>query len=144
LSVYVAKKTPDIADSIFKNMRQFENDPDGIASTIHYIPRLKPSKIIIEATGNNEMPLAAAVQANHVLVVIVNPRQVRDFARATGVLAKTDKIDARILAHFGFKIKPEVKPIPNKQACEMGNLLTRRRQLIEILTSERNRLLQAD
>ena len=76
--------------------------------------------------------------------MIVNHRQVRDFARVTGVLAKTDKIDARILAHFGFKIKPEVKPIPNNQACEMGNLLTRRRQLIEILTSERNRLLQAD
>lgn len=76
--------------------------------------------------------------------MIVNHRQVRDFARVTGVLAKTDKIDARILALFGFKIKPEVKPIPDKQAREKRNLLTRRCQLIEMLTSERNRLLQAD
>ena len=90
------------------------------------------------------MPLTAALQVSHLPVVVVNPRQVRDFARATGVRAKTDRIDARILALFGLQIKPEVRPLPDKQAREMGSLLTRRRQLIEMLTSEQNRLLQSD
>jgi transposase len=105
---------------------------------------LKPTRIILEATGDYEMPLAASLQSNHLPVIIVNPRQVRDFARATGVLAKTDKIDAGILALFGLQIKPEVRPLPDKQAREMGGLLARRRQLIEMLTAEHNRVLQAD
>jgi transposase len=105
---------------------------------------LKPARVILEATDNYEMPLAASLQSNHLPVIIVNPRQVRDFARATGVLAKTDRIDTEILALFGLQIKPEVRTLPDKQACDMGNLLTRRRQLIEMLTSEHNRLLQPD
>lgn len=76
-------------------------------------------------------------------MAVINPRQVRDFARATGTLAKTDTIDARILALFGIRVKPDVRPLPDKEAREMGSLLTRRRQLVEMLTSEHNRLSQA-
>jgi transposase len=77
-------------------------------------------------------------------LVIINPHQVRDFARATGALAKTDAIDARILALFDLRIRPEMRPLPDKQAREMGRLLTRRRQLIEMLIAERNRLSRTD
>ena len=104
---------------------------------------MKPAGIIVEATGNLEMPLAAALQASHLPVVIINPRQVRDFARAIGVLAKTDTIDARILALFGTRVKPDIRPLPDQKAREMARLLTRRRQLVEMLTAEHNRLLQA-
>ncbi len=90
------------------------------------------------------MSLAVTLQSSHLPVVIVNPRQVRDFARATGVLAKTDRIDARILALFGLRVQPEIRLLPSQKAREMGNLLARRRQLIEMLTAEHNRLLQAD
>jgi transposase len=123
---------------------QFVNDDEGISQAVHYIASVKPAGIILEATGNLEMPLAAALQASRLPVAVINPRQVRDFARATGVLAKTDRIDARILALFGMQIKPEVRLLPDQKAREMSSLLARRRQLIEMLTAENNRLLQAD
>jgi transposase len=142
--VDIAKGTLDIAVSNLSEVRQFNNDRTGISGAVRYIARFKPSRIILEATGTYGVPLAASLQSKCLPVIVVNPRQVRDFARATGVLAKTDRIDARILALFGLQIKPELRPLPNKQAREMKSLLTRRRQLIEMLTSERNRFLQAD
>jgi len=144
VGVDVAKSTLDVAVSHSKETRQFDNDHEGITSAVRYIAGLKPAKIILEATGHLEMPLAASLQASRLPVVIVNPRQVRDFARATGVLAKTDMIDARILALFGLQVKPEVRLLPDQKAREMSSLLARRRQLIEMLTAEHNRLLQAD
>jgi transposase len=144
VGVDVAKSTLDVAASNSKETRQFDNDHEGITSAVRYIASLKPVMIILEATGKYEMPLAAELQANRLPVVIVNPRQVRDFARATGVLAKTDIIDARILALFGMQVKPEIRLLPDQNAREMSSLLARRRQLIEMLTAENNRLLQAD
>jgi transposase len=144
VGVDIAKGTLDVAASNSKEARQFNNNHEGITSAVHYIAGLKPVRIILEATGHFEMPLAAALQASRLPVVIVNPRQVRDFARATGVLAKTDAIDARLLASFGLQVKPEIRLLPDQKAREMGSLLARRRQLIEMLTAEHNRLLQAD
>ena len=108
VGVDVAKHILDLAVHNSKETRQFNNDHKGIASAKRYIAGLRPAKIILEATGKYEIPLVAELQANHLPVVIVNPRQVRDFARATGVLAKTDRIDARILALFGLQVQPEV------------------------------------
>ena len=142
--VDVAKDTLDIAVSNSQKVRQFANDHEGIMQAVHYISSLKPEGIILEATGNLEIPLAAELQTKCLPVVIINPRQVRDFARATGALAKTDIIDARILALFGLRIKPEIRPLPDKQAREMTNLLTRRRQLVEMLVAERNRFSRAN
>ena len=142
--VDVAKSTLDVAVSNSKEIRQFANDHEGITNAVQYIAGLKPTSIIIEATGRLEMPLAAALNGDRLPVVIINPRQVRDFARVTGILAKTDSIDARLLALFGLRVKPEIRPLPDQKAREMRNLLTRRRQLIEMLTAEHNRLLQAD
>ena len=144
VGVDVAKSTLEVAASNSKGTRQFNNDHQGITSAVGYIASLKPVRIILEATGKYEMPLAAALQTNRLPVVIVNPRQVRDFARATGVLAKTDSIDAWVLALFGLQIKPEIRLLPDQQAREMSGLLARRRQLIEMLTAEHNRFLQAD
>ena len=144
VGVDVAKNILDLAVNNSKETRQFRNDHKGITSAVCYIAGLKPAKIILEATGKYEIPLAAELQANRLPVVIVNPRQVRDFARATGVLAKTDRIDARILALFGLQVRPEVRLLPDQKTRELSSFLTRRRQLIEMLTAENNRLLQAD
>jgi transposase len=144
VGVDVAKSTLDVASSDSGETRQFANNDEGINQAVRYISGMKPAGIILEATGNLEMPLAAALQAGGLPVVVINPRQVRDFARATGALAKTDAIDARILALFGARVKPEIRPLPDKKAREMRNLLTRRRQLIEMLTAEHNRLSQGD
>jgi len=142
IGVDVAKSTLDVAVTDSEEARQFANDDKGISQAVSYIAGLKPAMIILEATGNLEMPLAAVLQADRLPVVVINPRQVRDFARATGALAKTDTIDARILALFGARVKPEIRPLPDKNARDMRSLLTRRRQLVEMLTSEHNRLFQ--
>jgi transposase len=142
VGVDVAKSTLDVAVTDSGEVRQFTNDDKGIGEAVGYIAGLKPATIILEATGSLEMPLAAALQAGCLPVVVINPRQVRDFARATGALAKTDAIDARILALFGARVKPEIRALPGKKAREMGSLLTRRRQIVEMLTAEHNRLLQ--
>ena len=141
VGVDVAKHILDLAVSNSKETRQFQNDHKGILSAISYITSLSPVKIILEATGKYEVPLAAELQANRLPVVIVNPRQVRDCARATGVLAKTGRIDARILALFSIQVKPEVRLLPDQKTRQMSSLLGRRRQLIEMLTAENNRLL---
>jgi len=143
VGVDIAKSTLDVAASDSRETRQFANDDEGISQAVRYIASVKPAGIILEATGNLEMPLAAALQAGCLPVAVINPRQVRDFARSTGALAKTDTIDARILALFGARVKPEIRPLPDQKAREMRNLLTRRRQLIEMLTAEHNRLSQA-
>lgn len=144
VGVDVSKDTLDMADSSSRERRQFNNDHEGIAQAAQYISNLQPAGIILEATGKLEMPLAAVLQIEQLPVTIINPRQVRDFARATGALAKTDAIDARILALFGLRIKPEVRRLPDQQTREMGSLLTRRRQLQEMLIAESNRLTRAD
>ena len=144
VGVDVAKSTLDLAVSDSQERWQFSNDDEGISQAVHCIADLKPSIVILEATGHLEMPLAAALQARRLPVVIINPRQVRDFARATGTLAKTDTLDARILALFGVRVKPEIRPVPDRETREMRSLLTRRRQIVEMLTAEHNRLLQAD
>ncbi|MFC2022965.1 IS110 family transposase [Chloroflexota bacterium] len=144
VGVDVAKSTLDVAVTDSEEARQFANNDKGISQAVSYIAGLKPTIIILEATGNLEMPLAAALQADCLPVAVINPRQVRDFARATGVLAKTDTIDARIIALFGARVKPQIRPLPDKKARDMRSLLTRRRQLVEMLTAEHNRLVQAN
>jgi len=144
VGVDVSKDSLDVAVSNSQGTNRFANDPEGITQAVRHIASLQPEGIILEATGNLEMPLAAELQAKGLPAVIVNPRQVRDFARATGALAKTDAIDARVLALFGLRVKPEVRPLPDKQAREMTGLLTRRRQLVEMIIAESNRLSRAD
>lgn len=105
--------------------------------------KLKPALIVLEATGGLEIGVVTALASAGVPVVVVNARQVRDFAKATGQLAKTDAIDAGILAHFGEAVRPEARPLPDEAQRELAALLMRRRQLVEMLGAEENRLRTA-
>ncbi len=119
---------------------QQANDPDGIAAIVALLKPLQPALIVLEATGGYELPLAAALAAAGLPVALVNPRQARDFAKATGRLAKNDTIDAAVLAHFAEAIRPEPRPLPGAEVRALDALLSRRRQLLEMLTMEQNRL----
>lgn len=112
----------------------------GIAQAVERLRALQPTLIVLEATGGLEVPLTGALAAAGLPVVVINPRQVRDFARATGQLAKTDRLDAQVLAQFAEAIQPPVRPIPDEQTQALAALVARRRQLIEMLTAEKNRL----
>jgi transposase len=119
---------------------QQPNNAQGIAAVVALLLPLQPTVIVLEATGGFEFPLAAALASAGLPVVVVNPRQVRDFARATGQLAKNDTIDAAVLAHFAQAIRPEPRPLPDAEVRSLQALLARRRQLLEMLTMEQNRL----
>lgn len=124
------------------------NDQAGIDEILARLaePGASPELVVLEATGKYERPAAAAIAAAGIVVAVVNPRQTRDFAKATGRLAKTDKIDARVLARFAEAVgpKPSVLPVlPDEEAQALQAILTRRRQLLEMLVAENNRLLMA-
>ncbi|CAN5240702.1 IS110 family transposase [soil metagenome] len=118
------------------------NDERGVGSLVDRLREESPELIVLEATGGYELLCVAALAAAALPVVVVNPRQVRDFARATGQLAKTDRIDADILALFAERVQPAVRALPDAEAQELDALLARRRQLLEMLQAERNRLGQ--
>jgi transposase len=119
------------------------NDDGGIGELVARCRALTPTLIVCEATGGYEAALVAALATAGLPVVVVNPRQVRDFAKATGQLAKTDAIDAQILALFAERVRPAPRALPDEAAQALDALLTRRRQLVEMLGAERNRLLVA-
>jgi len=119
------------------------NDETGIMQLIERLSRAAPVRVVLEATGGLEIPLVGALVTAGLPVVVVNPRQVRDFAKATGKLAKTDVLDAQTLAHFAEVIQPAVRPLPDEHTQALAALVTRRRQLVEMLTAEKNRLRQA-
>lgn len=121
----------------------YDNSPAGIAALLDWARPQVPRLIVLEATGGLERPLVAVLVAAQLPVVVVNPRQVRDFARATGELAKTDRLDAAILAHFGAAVQPEIRPWPDALTQQLDALLTRRRQLVQLLAAERNHLHRA-
>jgi transposase len=116
------------------------NDHQGIAELIGRLQASPPALVVLEATGGYEVPPAAALAAAGLPVAVINPRQARDFARATGKLAKSDKIDAAVLAHFGEAVRPQPRPLPAPEVAALDALLSRRRQLLDMLTMETNRL----
>ena len=115
-------------------------DETGIEGLIPQIVDLEPALVLLEATGGLELPLVAALAAAALPVVVVNPRQVRDFAKATGTLAKTDTLDAGVLAHFADAVRPEVRPLKDAETQVLNSLTARRRQVMTMLVSEKNRL----
>lgn len=122
---------------------QVGNDEDGIAALVVQCRELNPARIVLEATGGYEVACATALMSAGLPVVVVNPRQVRDFAKAVGRWAKTDALDARVLAQFAAVIRPQVRPLPDEKARELEALIARRRQLVTMQTMEKNRLTQA-
>ena len=114
-------------------------DGEGLVQLVDRLQRLAPRLVVMEATGGYETIVASAVAAAHLPLAVVNPRQIRDFARATGKLAKTDAIDAAAIAHFAEAIRPPARPIAEPEAQALGELVARRRQVIEMMVAERNR-----
>lgn len=119
------------------------NDQEGIGELLSRIEGLNPKLVVLEATGRYERLAATSIAARAIPVAVVNPRQARDFAKAMGTLAKTDKIDAFVLARFAGAVEPRASAIPDEEALALQGILARRRQLIEMLVSESNRLKMA-
>lgn len=119
------------------------NDEAGIQTLLKRLRRHPPALVVLEATGGYERAAVAALAAARLPLVVANPRQVRDFARATGQLAKTDRIDADTLALFAERVRPDPRALPDEAARALDALLTRRRQVLEMLIAERNRLEHA-
>jgi len=140
VGIDVAKATLDVAIGSDGEVVQVENSEAGIAQLVKRLGEAAPALVVLEATGGYESLVAAAVAGREIAVAIVNPRQVRDFAKATGVLAKTDRIDARVLARFAEAVRPEPRPLPTAEAKELEEFLGRRRQIVDMLTMEKNRL----
>ena len=119
------------------------NDESGIETLLEQLRERPIELVVLEATGGHETPAAAVLAEAGLPVVVANPRQVRDFARAMGQLAKTDRIDARVLALFAERVRPEVRALPDEDTQELKALLARRRQLLEMMVAEKNRLKMA-
>jgi transposase len=120
------------------------NEPVAVQELVTRLVALTPALVVLEATGGLEAALVATLAEAGLPVVVVNPRQVRDFARATGRLAKTDAIDAAVLARFAERIRPAPRPLRDADARRLGALLARRRQLLEMLVAEQHRLARAE
>ena len=141
VGIDVAKAALDVFVGSAGTAFTVANDEVGIRDLVR---QLVPADfVILEATGGLETPVASALAAAGIAVAIVNPRQVRDFARATGRLAKTDRLDAEVLARFGEAVRPAARPLADEQAQALKALVTRRRQLVEMLTAEKNRRARA-
>ena len=140
IGIDVAKATLEVAVRPSGEGWQLANAEAARLPLVTRLHALGPTLVVLEATGGFEHAVVAALAAAAVPVVVANPRQVRDFARATGQLAKTDTIDAQTLALFAERVRPTPRPLPDEAAQALDAVLTRRRQLLEMLTAERNRL----
>lgn len=156
VGIDVAKDDLDVAflgEAENVKAARFENAPGGIDALVERLIEAAPKRVVLEATGGLERPAVAALAGAALAgaglagaglpVVAANPRQIRDFARATGRLAKTDRIDAGVLALFGERIRPEVRPLPSADQRAFSALVARRRQLQKMRTAEQNRLQSA-
>lgn len=142
IGIDISRDYLDIADTATQKTWRTSNDETGIADLTKRLSTPAPTLIVLEATGGLETPLASALVAGQLPVVVVNPRQVRDFAKATGQLAKTDTLDAKVLARFAAIVRPEMRQIKDQETRELAALVTRRRQLVEMLSTEKTRLKQ--
>jgi transposase len=140
VGIDVAKARLDVAVRPSGDQWAVPNDETGIGQLVTRLQELAPSLVVLEATGGLEIPLAAALAIAGLPLAVVNPRQVRDFAKAVGKLAKTDALDAQLLARFADAIRPTPRPLPEAQAQALSAVLARRRQVIGMLVAEQQRL----
>ena len=140
VGVDVSKAQLDVAASSSDETWRVENNEQGVTELLDRLRELRPALVVMEATGGFEVATAAALATAGIAVVIANPRQVRDFAKSTGQLAKTDQIDARVLALFAERVRPKVRPLPDDEARALDAIVGRRRQIIGMLVAEKNRL----
>lgn len=140
VGIDVSKELLEIAVRPTGELWSIKNDPLEFPALAERLTQLAPSRIILEATGGLETLVASHLGAADLPVCVINPRQARDFAKATGQLAKTDAVDAHVLAHFGEALQPPLRELPSTDAQLLEALLTRRRQLVQMRTAEKNRL----
>jgi transposase len=140
VGIDLSKVHLDVASHPQTQQWKLANDDEGIATLIQELQELKPSLVVLEATGGLERPVAKALVKAGFQVAVVNPRHVRHFAKAKGLLAKTDTLDAIVLAQYGELMKPEARPLPDEQTQQLKDLLVRRRQLVDMLRAEKNRM----
>jgi len=143
VGVDVAKRTLEVGVRPAGTSFSAGNDAPGCAQLAQRLVGMQPALVVLEASGGYERMLVGELGTAGVAVVVVNPRQTRDFARALGRLEKTDKVDALMLAEFAARVKPKVRPLPDPQAQALAAVMARRRQLVEMLVAEQNRLGQA-
>lgn len=146
IGIDVAKATLDVASepaAARGTLTTVTNDDAGHAALVAALTPLAPTLIVLEATGGYERAITVALAAAGLPVVVVNPRYVRDLAKATGQLAKTDRLDAALLARFAAQVQPTQRPVADATTQALRDLLTRRQQLVTMLTQERHRLAQA-
>jgi transposase len=142
VGIDVAKDRLDVHVRPSEEAFAVARDHEGLVALTERLAVLEPRLVVLEATGGFELTVAATLVAAGMPLAVVNPRQIRDFARATGQLAKTDALDAKAIANFAAKIQPEPRPVPDEQARTLGELVARRRQVIDMMTAERNRRRQ--
>jgi len=139
VGIDVSKARLDVAVRPSGASESFLNDAAGIKELVKRLKQIQPTLIVLEATGGVERGATRALASAELLVVVVNPRQVRDFAKATGQLAKTDQIDAVVLARFAEAVRPALRPLPDEVTLELRALITRRRQITDMIVAENNR-----
>ena len=143
VGIDVSKDRLDVAVRPTGETWQVVYDAEGISSLAGNLRELVPQLVVLEATGGMELAVAGELALADVPIAVVNPRHVRDFARAAGKLAKTDALDAQVLAHFAEAMQPEPRPLPDATTQELKALVARRRQLVEMITAEKNRMRTA-
>ena len=139
----VSKASLDMAIRPLSESLSVANNDEGIEKLIARLQKVEPALVVVEATGGLEMILVSSLAAADIVVVVINLRQVRDCVKALGKLAKTDKLDAAVLAHFAEAVRPEPRPLLDEQTRHLAVKLARRRQLISMLVQEKNRLSAA-
>jgi transposase len=144
VGVDVSKDSLDVAIGPGKEIITFTNDQKGVDTLIKKLSRIGPGLIVLESTGGYERLATSSLVEAKLPVVIVNPRQVRDFAKSAGILAKTDAIDARVITRFAAAVKPDIRQLKDRETSELTALVTRRRQIVEMIVAENNRLKLAN
>lgn len=140
ISIDTGKEKIDVALHSSETQWSFSNNDRGITEAVKNILEASPDLVVLEATGNLQASLVAALAIAGITPAVVNPRQIRDFAKATGRLAKTDAIDARVIAHFAAAIHPEPRTLSDDQAQALKDIVSRWCQASDMLTAEKNRL----
>ncbi len=143
VGIDVAKDQVDVAVRPAGRSWSVKYDEAGVDSLVAQLNSLKPVAVITESTSGLELPLVVALAAASLPVAVVNPRQVRDFAKSTGQLAKTDRLDAQVLAHFGEAVRPSIRPLRDVDTQALGAVLARKQQVMDNLVAEKNRLGRA-
>jgi len=139
VGIDISKDYLDVAVIPTKEKRQYPNNQEGIHKLVPWLKKLPAELVVMEPTGGYEAPVAAALSSRRVPVAIVNARQIKEYARATGRMAKTDAIDALVMAEFAAAVKPEPRPLRDQGGKEIKAMVSRRRQLLEMITAEKTR-----